>query len=194
MARLIVYSDLPWICQTFVGHGSCSPCFLLSWLALGYVFSMAYGDPSFIIFAIIFSVVYSLISYYSSAKIALSLAKAQEIQKADNPMLWNIVENLCISRRPADAEALYHARTADQRVCDGTRSKDHAAVAVTRARSSGSIRPNCRACSRTNFRTWAIAIFWFRPSRRSWPASSRSSRIFSCGRFSSAAGDAARGN
>ena len=32
-----------------------------------------------------FSVVYSFISYYSSAKIALSLAKAKAGQKADNP-------------------------------------------------------------------------------------------------------------
>ena len=54
-------------------------------MGLGYVLTMAYGDPSFIIFAVIFSVVYSLISYYSSASIALSLARAKEIQKSDNP-------------------------------------------------------------------------------------------------------------
>ena len=64
---------------------------------IGYVFSEAYGDPSFIIFAVVFSVVYSLISYYSSATIALKLARAQEIKKSDNPMLYNIVENLCIT-------------------------------------------------------------------------------------------------
>ena len=46
-------------------------------MGLGYVFSMAYGDPSIIIFAGIFTVVYSLISYYSSATIALSMARAQ---------------------------------------------------------------------------------------------------------------------
>ena len=56
-------------------------------VGIGYVFSQAYGDPSFVIFAVIFTVIYSLISYYASAKIALSMARAQEIQKSDNPLL-----------------------------------------------------------------------------------------------------------
>jgi Zn-dependent protease with chaperone function len=55
--------------------------FFIVVVGIGYVFSEAYGDPSFIIFAVIFTVIYSLISYYSSAKIALSMARAQEIQK-----------------------------------------------------------------------------------------------------------------
>jgi heat shock protein HtpX len=66
-------------------------------VGIGYVFSRAYGDPSFLVIAVIFTVVYSLISYFSSATIALKLARAQEIQKSDNPMLYNIVENLCIA-------------------------------------------------------------------------------------------------
>src|SRR5581483_5558572 len=71
--------------------------FFIVVVAIGYVFSQVYGDPSFIIFAAIFSIIYSFISYYSSASIALSMARAQEIQKSDNPMLWNIVENLAIT-------------------------------------------------------------------------------------------------
>lgn len=70
--------------------------FFLVVVGVGYVFSKAYGDPSFIIFALIFSIVYSLISYFASAKIALSMAKAKQIKKSDNPQLWNIVENLSI--------------------------------------------------------------------------------------------------
>src|ERR1035437_6297518 len=66
-------------------------------VGIGYVFSQAYGDPSFLIFAVVFTVVYSFISYYSSATIALKLARAQKIKKADNPMLYNIVKNLCIA-------------------------------------------------------------------------------------------------
>jgi heat shock protein HtpX len=64
---------------------------------IGLIFSYVYGDYSFLIFAVIFSVVYSLISYYYSANIALSMARAVEIEKKDNPMLWNIVENLSIT-------------------------------------------------------------------------------------------------
>jgi len=71
--------------------------FFIVVVGIGYVFSQVYGDPDFVIFAVIFTVVYSLISYYSSATIALKLARAKEIQKSDNPMLYNIVENLCIA-------------------------------------------------------------------------------------------------
>ncbi len=66
-------------------------------VGIGYAFSMAYNDYSFIVFAIIFTIIYSLISYYSSASIALALAKAQPIEKKDNPTLYNVVENLCIA-------------------------------------------------------------------------------------------------
>jgi heat shock protein HtpX len=66
-------------------------------VGIGYIFSEAYGDPSFLFIAVVFTVVYSLISYFSSAKIALALARAKQIQKSDNPQLYNIVENLCIA-------------------------------------------------------------------------------------------------
>ena len=99
-------------------------------VGIGYVFSEAYGDPSFVIFAVIFSVVYSLISYYSSAKIALSMAKAQEIQKADNPLLWNIVENLCIASG-LPMPKLYITPEMQINAFATGRDKEHAAVAVT---------------------------------------------------------------
>jgi len=97
---------------------------------IGYVFSEAYGDPSFLIFAIIFSIVYSLISYYSSAKIALSLARAQEIQKSDNPMLWNIVENLAITAG-LPMPKLYITPEMQINAFATGRDPQHAAVAVT---------------------------------------------------------------
>src|ERR1700735_4174872 len=99
-------------------------------IAIGYVFSEAYGDPSFIIFAVIFTVIYSLISYYSSATIALKLAKAQEIQKSDNPMFYNIVENLCIADG-LPMPKLYVTPEMQINAFATGRDKDHAAVAVT---------------------------------------------------------------
>ena len=41
--------------------------------------------------------VYTLITYYSGAKMALAINQAHEIQKSDNPRLWRIVENLAIT-------------------------------------------------------------------------------------------------
>lgn len=98
--------------------------------ALGYAISMYYGDPSFLIFAVIFSIVYSFISYYSSASIALGLARAQEIQKSDNPMLWNIVENLAITAG-LPMPKLYITPEMQINAFATGRDPAHAAVAVT---------------------------------------------------------------
>lgn len=46
---------------------------------------------------IIGALLYTLITYYSGAKMALALNGAKEIQKQDNPRLWRIVENLAIT-------------------------------------------------------------------------------------------------
>ncbi len=99
-------------------------------IGIGYVFTMAYGDPSFVIGAAIFSIIYSFISYYSSASIALSLARAQEIQKSDNPELWNIVENLSITAG-LPMPKLYITPEMQINAFATGRDAKHAAVAVT---------------------------------------------------------------
>ncbi len=98
--------------------------------ALGYAISAYYGDPTFLIGALIFSVVYSFISYYSSASIALGLARAKQIQKADNPMLWNIVENLAITAG-LPMPKLYVTPELQINAFATGRDPQHAAVAVT---------------------------------------------------------------
>lgn len=104
--------------------------FFIVVIGIGFIFTEAYGDPSFIIIAAVFSIVYSIISYYSSAKIALSMAKAQEIQKSDNPMLWNIVENLCIASG-LPMPKLYITPEMQINAFATGRDPKHAAVAVT---------------------------------------------------------------
>ena len=59
-------------------------------LGVGYVFSRVYEDPSIVFFAGVFSIVYALISYFGSAGIALSLARAAPIEKKDKPGLYNL--------------------------------------------------------------------------------------------------------
>lgn len=104
--------------------------FFLVFGALGYAISAYYGDPSYLIFALIFSVVYSLISYYSSASIALSLARAKEIQKSDNPVLWNLVENLTITAG-LPMPKLYITPEMQINAFATGRDPQHAAIAVT---------------------------------------------------------------
>lgn len=97
---------------------------------LGYAISMYYGDPSFLIFALIFSIVYAFISYYSSASIALSLAKAKPVTRADNPMLYNLVENLTIAAG-LPMPKLYITPEMQINAFATGRDPQHSAVAVT---------------------------------------------------------------
>ncbi len=99
-------------------------------IGIGYVFSQVYGDPSFIIFALLFSIVYSLISYYSSASIALALARAQPVEKKDSPQLYNIVENLCITAG-LPMPKIYVTPELQINAFATGRDPQHAAVAVT---------------------------------------------------------------
>ena len=64
---------------------------------IGYAYSLYAGslDSFYIIFG--FALVYTVISYFVSSKVALSVNGAKEIQKSDNPRLYRIVENLAIT-------------------------------------------------------------------------------------------------
>lgn len=66
---------------------------------LGWFFGeyfMGGSGLSFLGFALIFSGISSLISYYYSDKMVLAISGAHEIKESDNEQLHNLVENLCI--------------------------------------------------------------------------------------------------
>ncbi|MFH0873501.1 MAG: M48 family metallopeptidase [Candidatus Komeilibacteria bacterium] len=65
----------------------------IGWIA-GWYFNAGYTP---LIIAILVALFLSLISYFSGDKIALSLAGARKIEKADNPYVYNMVENLTIT-------------------------------------------------------------------------------------------------
>ena len=66
--------------------------------SLAWLFGQASGNGSSAIFIIVFAAGYALFQYYAAGSIALRMSGAQQIQKRDNPRLWNIVENLAISQ------------------------------------------------------------------------------------------------
>lgn len=70
---------------------------LVGVVAFGIQYVYGYG-PELVVIAVGFALVSNLIAYYTGDKMALSLNGAREIQKEDNPYLWNMVENLCISQ------------------------------------------------------------------------------------------------
>src|SRR3989344_5755769 len=100
-------------------------------LGVGYVFSRVYEDPSIVFFAGVFSIVYALISYFGSAGIALSLARAAPIEKKDNPELYNLVENLAITAGLPMPKVYITPELQINAFATG-RDPAHAAIAVTR--------------------------------------------------------------
>ncbi len=66
---------------------------LIGW-AFGQSTDLGYGGLAI---AIVIAVIMSLVGYYSGDKVALWTAGAQPIAKADNPYVYRMVENLCIT-------------------------------------------------------------------------------------------------
>lgn len=71
--------------------------FLVLIIALGWFFSYLLDNSGILYFAVILSIVMSAGSYWYSDKIVLSMYKAHAIEKKDDPELYRIVENLCIT-------------------------------------------------------------------------------------------------
>src|SRR5271157_3774753 len=105
-------------------------CFFLVVIALGWVFSYVFDSQGILVFAVLFSIVMALVSYYSSDKIALSMARAQPIEKKDNPELYRIVENLAITAGLPMPRVYITPEMQINAFATG-RDPQHAAVAVT---------------------------------------------------------------
>lgn len=97
---------------------------------LAYFGGLYVGDFTITISALIGSVIYALISYFSSARIALSMNGAHEIQKRDNPQLYRIVENLAITESMPTPKVYIMPDRALNAFATG-RDPNHAHVAIT---------------------------------------------------------------
>ncbi|MBI5530302.1 MAG: M48 family metallopeptidase [Candidatus Doudnabacteria bacterium] len=104
--------------------------FLLIISLLGFIFARVYDDPAILFFAVGFSVFSSFISYYFSDSITLALSRAQEVDRAANPQLYNIVENLCIAAGLPTPKIYIIDDTAPNAFATG-RDPKHAVVCVT---------------------------------------------------------------
>jgi len=105
--------------------------FLIFIIALGWVFSYQFNSPAILVFAVIFSSLMSFISYWYSDKIILAISRAKEIEKEDNPELYRLVENLCITAGLPLPKIYIIDETALNAFATG-RNPEHAVVAVTR--------------------------------------------------------------
>lgn len=65
--------------------------------ALGYVVSIALESPGLFIPVAVFALVYAIIGYFASAKVATAMTGAKPIEKRQAPNLYRTVENLTIA-------------------------------------------------------------------------------------------------
>ena len=105
--------------------------FLVFVILLGWLFSNILNSSVILYIAVIFSVLTSISSYWYSDKIVLLLTGAKPIEKADNPELYRIVENLCITAG-IPTPKIYILNEAQPNAFATGRDEKHAVVAVTK--------------------------------------------------------------
>ena len=65
--------------------------------AVGWALSAIYGNTSIMPFVIGGALLYAVFQYFAASKLAVMSTGAREIQKADNPRMYRMVENLTIT-------------------------------------------------------------------------------------------------
>ncbi|MDP3056955.1 MAG: M48 family metallopeptidase [bacterium] len=104
--------------------------FLIFAIGVGWVFSRAMDSPGILVFAVIFSMIMSISSYWFSDKIVLAMSGAKEIDHDSNRELYHIVENLCITAGLPVPKIYIIDDTAPNAFATG-RDPQHAVIAVT---------------------------------------------------------------
>jgi len=104
--------------------------FLIFVIALGWFFSYILENSIILYFAVAFSVLTSVGSYWYSDRIVLKMTRAKPIEKSDNPELYRLVENLCIAAG-LPLPKIYILSEAQPNAFATGRNAEHAVVAVT---------------------------------------------------------------
>jgi len=104
--------------------------FLVFIIAVGWLFGYLLNSQGILVFAVIFSVTTSFVSYWYSDKIVLAMTKAVPVEKKDNPELYRIVENLCITAG-LPVPKIYIIKEQQPNAFATGRNAKHAVVAVT---------------------------------------------------------------
>jgi len=105
--------------------------FILFIIALGWLFAWLLESSLVLVIAVVISILISLFTYWYSDKIVLGLSRAKEVEKKDNPELYRLVENLCITAGLPQPK-IYIIEEAQPNAFATGRDPQHAVVAVTR--------------------------------------------------------------
>ena len=98
--------------------------------ALGWLASYMYGDITITFWVLTIAAIYALVQSWAASSQALAMSGAVEIQKADNPRLYRVVENLCIATGNPMPKVYIINDPAPNAFATG-RDPQHASVAAT---------------------------------------------------------------
>jgi heat shock protein HtpX len=104
--------------------------FLLVIVALGWFLGYYYNNPSILYFAVIFSIVMNVWSYFAGDKVALAMSGAKPANREEHFELFTIVENLSITAGLPMPKVYIINDPAPNAFATG-RDPKHASVAVT---------------------------------------------------------------
>lgn len=104
--------------------------FILIIGGIGYVYGLYIGDFQSLYFIFGLAFIYTVVSYFASARVALAVNGAKEIQKTDNPRLYRIIENLSITTGMPMPKVYVIEDSAANAFATG-RDPKHASVAAT---------------------------------------------------------------
>jgi heat shock protein HtpX len=100
-------------------------------ILVGWAFSYYFNSRIILWLAVLYSVITSFLSYWYSDKIVLMMARAQPVKKEDNPELYRLVENLCITAG-LPLPKIYILNESQPNAFAAGRNPQHSVVAVTR--------------------------------------------------------------
>lgn len=104
--------------------------FLLIIGGLGWLAAYIYNNTTIVVVTLVIATLYAIFQYYLASSQALSMSGAVEIQKSDNPRLWNVVENLSITTGTPMPKVYIVNDPAPNAFATG-RDPKHASVAAT---------------------------------------------------------------
>ena len=104
--------------------------FVLMVGVIAALFAWAYGDVEIAVWMIIVAIIYAVVQYFASGSLAMAMSGAKEIEKKENPRLYNIVENLSITTGLPMPKVYIINDEAPNAFATG-RDPKHAAVAAT---------------------------------------------------------------
>ncbi|MBQ3468178.1 zinc metalloprotease HtpX [Candidatus Saccharibacteria bacterium] len=97
---------------------------------VGALFAYAFSNWVISVVVVVIAAIYAFVQYYASSSLAVAMTGAREIQKKDNPKLYNAVENLTLTAGLPMPKVYIIDDKAPNAFATG-RDPKHAVVAVT---------------------------------------------------------------